>query len=138
MDRIQYFAWLAKQASGGIAYLGFISLGLLVALLVALALNNPFQRNRYRSRNWWVVSPVLITFMILLVGTLFEHVSGTPLLWPQLLNTALGFLHVPLLGLLLWKLPGIRWFTAAVNLVIMWCSLWAWVVSTMSISGDWM
>lgn len=138
MSRIHYFVWLSGQAADGITYLWFISLGLLVALLVAVVLNSPFRRGRYHPRNWLSLSPALITFAILVVGTTFEYNSEKSVSWPQFLNIALGILHLPALGILLWRLPGIRWFTAAVNFLIMWCSWWAWFVSAMSISGDWL
>jgi len=138
MDRVQYFIWLSEQAASCAAHVGFVFPGLLVIVALALAVNSPFARSRYHHGNWLIFTPVLITFLILLVGTVFEYESGRSPLFPQLLNVTLALLHLPILGLLLRKLPGVRWFTAAANLLIMWCSWWAWFVSAMSVSGDWL
>ena len=137
MNRVQYFMFLSEQTLSFMLYFWYVSLGLLIACLVASVLNNPFNRRHYHIRNWFVFSPILITFSFLMVGTIFEYHAVKPSVLPRILNITLGLLQLSLSGILIWKLSRIRWFTFTVNLLILWCSLWAYFLTAMSISGVW-
>ena len=138
MEPIVYFLWMCEETISGLGYMPPVTMGLLTALIISIVINNPFSLIHYHRRNWLAFSPALIPLATLMVGTIFRHHSGdTPYSWAQYLNTALGIMHIPLAFFLLWKLKGIRLFAIMTILFGAWCTYWAWILSAMSIYGDW-
>ena len=138
MKLIVYFFWMCEQTISGLSFMPVVSLVLLTALVISFVINNPFARKRYHRRNWLALLPALIPVAILIIGTIFRDQSGTtPASWAQHITTGLAAMHIPLAILLVLKLKEIRLFSTMMVLFMSWFTYWAWILSAMSIWGDW-
>jgi len=124
VNSFQYFFWLATQVWSGITFSWQTSLIVIVVAFIGLILNNPFAPSKYSYKNLLLLAPFGITFLILLIGTVFVH--NDPHLrapqWPTLLLIVIALSHIPLTILLVIKMKGFRLATIALNALQIWCS----------------
>lgn len=110
-------------------YVWPISAALLVNLLLALLLNNPFKAE-VRSRTLFSLLLFLIPFMVVLVGSF----SGTFSFSIFAVAVALGQITMSIYFIRINK--GFRWSVLSIAACHIYLTFGAWLVSAWHISGD--
>ena len=134
--KVQYALWLASCVGEVLAHFWPITVGVGLALLVALVLT--LHRQKPSWRMLWSAMPFAVAVIILAWGALFEyHSLGGPR-WA--LNALYGFLAIELvLGILVTiRLRPYRWLAASAGAGGLWVSLCAAFVAGMSVYGTWL
>ncbi len=139
------FVWLARQAADGVAYGWPITLGLTVALVLAVL--SAQRRGVPPMRGGWALQLVswLVPVGILALGAIYrcEHCvrwAGNPgvrHVWAETVAASL-FLGQLLLAAWLIAWARARWVVAVVLQAFgLWWLFWASWLAGMSLSGDW-
>lgn len=141
MGRLSYTAWLAGQALSVLFYYWPVTLVLVIGLVVALARKSPPLGAQFRLRHLFVLTPLIVTLLILLWGMVMEHPSNSQTLapsWPSYVVLALLVGQVLVSIWVVWAMKGYRWVTAFMVALEQWFGLACAFVATMSVSGDWL
>jgi len=138
MNRLQYFIWLFTQTWHVHHFEWKTNLVLALTALVALVINNPFKPKSFKYGNLLLLTPFVITLILLLIGTMFMHNNyrADAPQWPVYILLGVVLMHIPLGLYLTWKMKGFRWSTIALNIFQMNLSRWALFVAIVSVSGD--
>ena len=141
INSIQHFFWLAQQTLGGCLYFWQLGLILLLSSILALIFNKQFKSKLINKKIFLVLTSFIFTLLILLVGTVFQKDNS-------LLNVSANIAEIVLMSIaavqiiyslyLIWLLKGFMLFTLLFSLLIIYISLWACFVASMSVSGDWL
>jgi hypothetical protein len=141
MNGIGNFFWLWLQAlmAGPILFpviTLLAAVGLLTAVRSALA-----NRERFlHRRSLWLLAPFLIPNLIVLYGVVFVYdgpVWSAPA-WRGQVIYALLWSHVPIAGLLLWRLRTIWVVVLGLSVVQAWLSFCTGFMAYMSVTNVWL
>lgn len=86
----------------------------------------------------WCLALFLIPALVLAVGSACAHEAQSDARLGSSLIGLAFWLHVPVLAMPLWLLPGKRWLVIAVAALEIWVFVWAAFLSSMSVTGDWL
>ncbi len=131
--------WLADQAFGWLTYFWPITLPLLLLLILAAAANWPFTSLRFRPAYLLILSPLVISLLVLLCGAIFEHNSNAPIgipAWPGCLIYGLFIGQLALAIAIIIRLRGLRFFAIAIMLWQLWITVACGLVAGIAVSGD--
>ena len=133
MNRVSYIGWLAGQAAEGLSYFWPVTLALLALVACALLLDIKRARLKLHARLLCLLLPAMGVLLILPAGSLFER-------RPSLFYLPyIGFGITALLAIVTAVTVKPGWMTSISSSVcLLWLSFWSWVVSMMSINGDWL
>ena len=133
MDNIAYTWWLLNQAAGGLFYLWPVTFVLIIWLVIALVTTRNHALRISRGGVGLMLAPTIGTIVTLLSGVVFERQTQF-IVFPHI-----GFILVVTLSAFSiyrmrhqWQVP------IAAAALALWVSFFAWFVSIMSVSGDWM
>ena len=135
MDR---FLWLTLQVLKSL--LGGWPVTAILLLLIGIAGCHSllFKRSQFRRRNILLLSPLLLSLLVLVWGTIMAN-SGTTSVpaWAYYVLGILCLLHLLVALRVIYLMRGLRWFAASVLLFELWvaflCSLIA-ALSRMNVS----
>ena len=140
MTEIKLFFLLVLYTLEGVSYGWVVGLPLMFLTFLAIILKNPFNQQMSSSRRFLLLTPFLITFLILLIGTVFAHRNShteAPK-WPVYLLLGVASMHIPLGIYLVWKNKDYRWSIVAINLLQIYISICSLFIAGMSVTGDWL
>jgi hypothetical protein len=133
MNHVTDIWWLSGQALSGLLYLWPVTLVLVSMLVLAVFRDYSGGRLKYGRRMFYLLLPAIGTFIILVMGSVFEHQPSMA----YLLYVAFGV--AVLLAITSVVVLRSAWMTSgSMSLCLLWYSFWCWFVSTMSITGDWL
>jgi hypothetical protein len=123
--------WLAEQATGGIFYIGWVS----IILVAWICVSGCLQRAKIKEKGkgiLWLTLPLVGIAFILLSGSILKKMEI--FWWMPYLGL---FILLTLLCVTVWKFKGARLFASAISSFVLWYGLWCAFVSIMSITDDW-
>jgi hypothetical protein len=143
MERIFYPVWLAKQAMSALFYYWPVTLALVAGFVLTLLLRSPFIGSAapFHRRHLLVLSPLAVTFLILLWGALMQHPSTSQSLapsWPSYVVLALLIIQLVLGIWVVCAMKGYRWFSAFAVALEQWFGLACAFVAGMAVTGNWL
>ena len=141
MGRIQYTAWLAEQAFSALRYYWPVTVVLMAGVVTTLALKFPLLNSQFRSRHLLIFSPLAVTLLILLWGSVMEYSNSSQSLapaWPSCVVLALLIVQALVSIWVVWAMKGYRWFSAFTVALEQWFALACAFVAGMSVTGDWL
>ncbi|MDD3295897.1 MAG: hypothetical protein PHU64_00880 [Candidatus Omnitrophica bacterium] len=133
MNRIDYTFWLAKQIMS--VLLSFRLVNILLLAVSIFAIIWPFikQKKKLVRKNIQLLYPFLILLAILALGVIFEKnnkFSFAPVL--------LLIIQIAYCSYLVYRMKGLRLFSAVISLWYIWLSFWVFFVAMLSITGEWL
>lgn len=141
---MDHFLALAEQVLHCVVYFWPLTLLLAAGWIGAFAVSQPkFTRPFGRAFLFACLPPLAFPVLILICGSIFAHEATpgarqAPAQFALYLNHALVLIQFPLAGLACWLL-GRQLLIALASWFAAWyVSAFAWFVSGMSITGDWL
>jgi hypothetical protein len=133
------FFWLSSQVSDGLFYFWPVTLVLSVLLFVATVHYFFFKRRQLRKRHALVLSPLALSLLVLIWGTIMAHQGTTR--GPEWASNVVGIvflLHIPLAVAVIYLMRGIRLFATALVLFELWFGGVCTFIAAMSVSNVWL
>src|SRR5262249_39099189 len=140
--KLWYFVWLADQAASGLKGVWKPTAVLLAWTLVALLWL--VVRSPERVRWGWAaqLAPGLVPIALLgmgAIGVCEKAGSSAPVqVISAYLLIGLVLLHLIGAGILIKRAARARIVAVPLQLLLLWCSFWAFFVAAMSVTGDWL
>lgn len=143
MTDLQYTFWLCGQAMSALFYFWPISLILVAGFVIALVVRSPFfgAGAKFCRRHLFIFSPLVVTMLILILGTVMAHPSTSQIQapsWPDYLVDVLLFIQLVVSIWVVWLMKGYRWFSVFAVALQQWFGLACAFIAGMSVTGDWL
>ncbi len=137
---MQHFLWLTFQALDFMLYLWPITFILLLFIGIACIYNFPFTPSQSRRRYLLVFSPLLLSLLMLIWGTVMaaHQPHRTVPSWPSYVVLSLFLLHIPLSILIVRRMEEIRFFGVSVLSFEIWLGFFCNMMAGMSVSNQWL
>lgn len=135
------FFWLAGQAFGVLTHYWMVTVAAIAGMAGSVLVQYFFfEPEPWRVRHFLVFTPLSVSIVILLLGTLFGKDSGWFSAGDWLVHTVWVLVIVQILVSVwtVWAMKGYRWFTVFATALQLWFGLGCAFVSGMSITGDWL
>jgi hypothetical protein len=135
------YVWLLGQAFDGLFEIWQPTIILLSITICVFVWQYRRDRSLLKRKNLWMLSPLIITVSIILIGALCaQDPSKNTLRFPgaEYIVQGLFLLHFPILIALMIKFKPYKWFALAFSVLVAWISFWATFVSVMSVTGNWL
>ena len=126
-----------------LVYFWPVTLTLAAGFVLTLVVRSPLvgSGSPFRRRHLLVLSPLAVTLLILVWGSVMHHPSTSQSLapnWPGYVVLALIIIQF-LVGIwVVWTMKGYRWFSAFTVALEQWFGLASAFVAGMSVTGDWL
>lgn len=141
-----YFAWLAKQAAGGLTWAWPVTAVLALLIVGAAIWSRRKLTALLKARTLWQLLPLGVPVAVLALGTWYacENCSPSSLgqghrhVWAMRASDALLIAQLLGAGILVKAASPLRALAASFQLLLVWCSFWAGFLAGMSMSGDWL
>lgn len=130
---MKYSIWMVEQAFSGLLYLWPVTILLLTASTVGLIVALIKYPQKFRKTVALNLLPLLGTMAILASGAIFE--KDEEFVFVPYLG---GLLVIVLIGVAIFKQRNFLYAALPISAFLVWVSFWFWLVSVMSIIGDWM
>jgi hypothetical protein len=133
------FFWLTSGALQGLYYAWPVTLILSLLIVAAAVYTFVFKRTGFRQRYVVVLSPLLLSLLVLVWGTLMAHGGATR--GPAWVSNVVGILfllHIPLAIGVFYFVRGVRLFGATVMLLELWFGWLCMFIAAMSVSNVWL
>ena len=141
MNGLEYYFWLAIQALQVLVLFPPAALLMFVGVIGTVASVQFLPPDRRRRATAAILIPMALPAAILLCGALLVHDTDLDSLaprWPEWLIGGLLLAHLPVAGLLVWRVRGARWVALFSSMAVASYSCGAAFMSTMSVSGRWL
>jgi hypothetical protein len=143
MEHLQYAVWLLGQAISALFYFWPISLILVAGFIVTLLVRSPFigSGSTFHRRHLVVLSPLFVTLLIIILGTVMAHPSTSQSQapsWPSYLVDAFLLIQLLVSIWVVWLMKGYRWFSVFTVGLEQWFGLACAFIAGMSVTGDWL
>jgi hypothetical protein len=136
MEDIQWFIELIRRATGdGIP--STMTVGLMVLVVLGCIWTFLIRKHPFKKSLIWIFSPFFITFLILLIGTIFRERDTLVAYrkWTLDIVWVVLFTHIPVAGILMYYFRKYIVLVLVCSVFITWVSLHAVMMSCFSISG---
>jgi hypothetical protein len=117
---MDYFLWLASHALEGPLYAWRLTLILVLQIGIAGVYSFLFKRTPFRKGYLLMLSPLLLSVLVLVWGTVMAHPKVHRPEWSYYVLGLLSLLHLPLAVRLIYFMRHVRWFAASVLLFELW------------------
>jgi hypothetical protein len=117
---MNYFLWLASHSLEGPIYAWRFTLILLLLIAIAGGRSFLYERVRFQKDYLLLLSPFLVTLLVLVWGTIMAHPRMHRPEWSYYVLYLLSLLHLPLAVLLIYRMRDVRWFAASVLAFELW------------------
>ncbi len=120
-----------------------VTLTLVAGFVLTLAVRSPLigSGSSFRRRHLVILSPLAVTLLILIWGSVMQHPSTSQSLapsWPGYVVLALLIIQLIVGIWVVWAMKGYRWFSAFTVALEQWFGLACAFVAGMSVTGDWL